>query len=1754
MNRFLLVVNAALALFLLVRALQSPSEALASPVREIAAAKIQVTPEFAADGRASALLVDLGADLGPAVARGEPVSLGVRLDPPQPVLTSWRTPRLLSVVPATPLPRARRYGLVFGETIGDAERGRIAAGTVVGVTTPPVAVLQVVPGGEGTARPSVTVVFDQPIGRDEARKCLQLRTSGRRQGVSCELLLPGDALAAPAVTLRPRANEQLPDELEVVVAGELVPVGGSVALGTEQVHKVRLRQPLRVVEVGAGDGHVDVALNRRIQHFDPSLVRVEPAVAVQVLGTTRGVRLVGEFAPGSVVHVHLLQGFPGAGEARLADATQRALLMPDRRPSLDFAQGGNVLCASAEPRLTVQGCNVVEPWVQVQRVYANNLVRALQNGDDETMAPAPTVPLAVVAARNERWTHDVDLCGLAGGSLRGLYRVSLSHRESYRYPERRWLQVTDLGVTWRHGHGSGLVQVVDLVDGRAVAGAAVTVLTATNQELARGVTDDQGLLALQWAAAAGSDRTPFVVLAQRGDDIAFVGADASQVELADEGLGGRAYTGEQLEAWVWPTRGIVRPGETLDAAVLVRDGRGLPRTGTELLACFATPSGCLVRKQPLVLPGSGLVQASLPLALDAPTGDYTLTVRSKDGAAVLGRAAFRVEAFVPDRLEVEVVEVTPLRFGEVGSVRVRGRWLDGAPAAGHTVTVRVRLLAHALTFPAAAGFTFASAMDSAPPGELPAVVGELDGEGLATLQIALPKDAAHQGLLANVAVELDDPSGRVVRAGSSAPVQRADLHLGVRAERTRCDVRVLDGAGALLAGEQRATVRLEQRDWRWHYLEGGNGRWRWQTEMLRTPIGEWNVVVRDGAASLELPASDGDCHVVVTLGERIVEQSLGEPAARPDRLRVRAPAEPVVAGGRAKLVVTSPAAGRGLVTFESDRVHGAVVVMLRRGDTELDLPVPAGLQLPNVHAVVTLTRPVPKSGPDQGPAWLIGGASLALARPELRLPTTIAAPATMAPDDEWRARLEAPGATVALVALVDEGVLRITGHRDPDPLAFLLAPRALATDGADTASALLQRMQFAAGSKSGGDGGDGGAEGLLAGSIDNRIRPYVRCARVELDAEGRGEVAFALDGYEGRVRAMVVAAGPVGIGAARAETTVVAPLSVQPATPRMVAPGDVFTLPVTLRSRLPDGVVEVAVQAAGALERRGDVAAQVTLANGGETTLLVPVAALAPAPGASAARLVVRARHGDVVREVAAEFTVRARTSWRQEALGVELANGGELAIGDGWTQVEAVVRLDGRADPQLAPVLQRLLDYPFGCAEQTTSTAMALLSARTLLPRWFGADDQRVVHVDQRLDSAIARLLTMQSGRGGFGWWPGSPNDDPFVTAHVLEFLLAAREQGLVVEAAALDEALARCQSWLSSDRDDTLRARLLDLLSLAGKPLQPWLDWTLAQSLDVDARLRLATVLGRLGQKERAEALLGDDQETSPRRPATGDLASPLRSQALRLRAWLAVAPQHERLAGLARGLQRAILAQKHATTQENVACFGALAEFYRRQPAPQQAPGGSLSVDGVAVPLTAEPRTHALRTGSKLVFASGGSGFALVELRGLHTVDDAPRRDGLALVRTIVDVETGEPVTTLRRGRQYEVRIRGESDGSLAQVAVIDLLPGGLEAEADPVGGSRRHDDEDEAGGDENDEAGAAKAADDKRWPRIAARSVERRDDRVLFFLDRTVQRFELRHRVRATLPGTYAWPAVRGEAMYDPDVRCVGEAESPLVVTP
>ena len=75
MNRLLLVVNAVLALFLLVHAWQAASVAAAGskPVDPVVvdASAVRIEPQFDGDGLTKAVVVQLGRDLGPAQPDGE---------------------------------------------------------------------------------------------------------------------------------------------------------------------------------------------------------------------------------------------------------------------------------------------------------------------------------------------------------------------------------------------------------------------------------------------------------------------------------------------------------------------------------------------------------------------------------------------------------------------------------------------------------------------------------------------------------------------------------------------------------------------------------------------------------------------------------------------------------------------------------------------------------------------------------------------------------------------------------------------------------------------------------------------------------------------------------------------------------------------------------------------------------------------------------------------------------------------------------------------------------------------------------------------------------------------------------------------------------------------------------------------------------------------------------------------------------------------------------------------------------------------------------------------------------------------------------------------------------------------------------------------------------------------------------------------------------------------------------------------------
>ena len=114
------------------------------------------------------------------------------------------------------------------------------------------------------------------------------------------------------------------------------------------------------------------------------------------------------------------------------------------------------------------------------------------------------------------------------------------------------------------------------------------------------------------------------------------------------------------------------------------------------------------------------------------------------------------------------------------------------------------------------------------------------------------------------------------------------------------------------------------------------------------------------------------------------------------------------------------------------------------------------------------------------------------------------------------------------------------------------------------------------------------------------------------------------------------------------------------------------------------------------------------------------------------------------------------------------------------------VVRVSPIPIVQFAGKLEHLLHYPYGCLEQTTSSAFPLIYlgdiAKALDPALL---DPKKGHGDPAtmVQAGIRRIATMQLPGGGFSLWPGEQTVHPWGSVYATHFLVEARRAGHPVE-----------------------------------------------------------------------------------------------------------------------------------------------------------------------------------------------------------------------------------------------------------------------------------------------------------------------------------------------------------------------------------
>ena len=176
-------------------------------------------------------------------------------------------------------------------------------------------------------------------------------------------------------------------------------------------------------------------------------------------------------------------------------------------------------------------------------------------------------------------------------------------------------------------------------------------MARNNDVLAEARTDAAGLARFPVALLRGQGPlAPFAIHAEAPDDLAALNLEAASFDLSDRGASGRAHPGP-LDAFLWLDRGIYRPGETVNLTGLLRDAAGNPQDLPVRLRLRRPNGQIAVEVTPPRLLG-GAISWPLPLSDGAVYGQWTIEALADPALPPIGRAQFRVDAFVPEGLEV----------------------------------------------------------------------------------------------------------------------------------------------------------------------------------------------------------------------------------------------------------------------------------------------------------------------------------------------------------------------------------------------------------------------------------------------------------------------------------------------------------------------------------------------------------------------------------------------------------------------------------------------------------------------------------------------------------------------------------------------------------------------------------------------------------------------------------------------------------------------------------------------------------------------------------------------------------------------------------------------------------------------------------------------------------------------------------------------------------------------------------------------
>ncbi|QJD97783.1 hypothetical protein HH214_18835 [Mucilaginibacter robiniae] len=1064
--------------------------------------------------------------------------------------------------------------------------------------------------------------------------------------------------------------------------------------------------------------------------------------------------------------------------------------------------------------------------------------------------------------------------------------------DSY-YTKDRWatrnIIASNIGLITKRGNdNSMMIAVTNIIDAQPMSGVDLQLLDYQKQVLWKGTSDGDGFAKLTLK------RKPYLLIASKGDERGYLKLDdGSALPLSRFDVGGEQVQ-NGLKGFIYGERGVWRPGDSIFVSFILEDKLKTLPPDHPVEFEFYNPQGQLYKKMIRTSSVDGFYSFHTSTTTSSPTGTWNAKI--KVGGAVFEKS-IKVETIMPNRLKLSLSfnNQTELTKGSTNGT-LSAKWLFGGIAQNLKAKVDAFLSPQTTSFKGFDGYVFDDPTLSFATQTQNIFDGKLDENGTSLIHadINLEKQVPGQ-LKANFLVKVFEPGGNFSINQVTLPYNVYSGYVGIKTPEGSqlsgmlttgtnhvIDIADVNTKGALVSGNRNVNLELYKIQWRWWWDKTGDELSNFTQNQYNKLIKTQTVTTVNGRGKwiLNIPQADWGRYLI-----KVTDPQTGHSAGKiiyidwpnwAERLQQDNPTEAAMlsftsdkksykVGEEGTLTIPTSNNGRALISFESgSKIIKSVWIDTRKGQSQYHFKVDEEMA-PSVFVNVTLLQHHNQTVNDL-PIRMYGAIPLTVDNPATVLKPVISMPDKIRPETSSSVTVsEASGKEMTYtIAIVDEGILDLTNFKTPDPHDAFYAREALGVKTWDL-------FDYVIGAYGGGlerilsIGGDQFV-GNNKNATVNRFKPVVRfLGPFHLNKGEKQTKRFVLPQYIGSVRTMIVAGHNGSYGFAEKAVAVKKPLMILATLPRVLGPSEKFQLPVTVFA-LENNIKKVTVQVqSNVLNGTPGNNTQVVTFNKPGDQLATFDLNVKNFAGVGKVRIIAKSGNEIAVQDV--ELNVRnpnppiARTIVKELRAG-EAWNTGYTPVGMPGTN-KATLEVAAIPPINLSKRLSYLLEYPYGCVEQVTSSGFPQLYLNQLVD----LSAKQKAETERNIKATISRLSGFQVPGGGISYWPDGGEPNEWGTNYAGHFILLAQANGYSLPVSFLDNwkkfQRQKALNWAPDPHSfygaDLIQSYRLYLLALAGVPeLGAMNRLKEFKYISVAAKWRLAAAYQLAGQPEIASQMV--------------------------------------------------------------------------------------------------------------------------------------------------------------------------------------------------------------------------------------------------------------------------------------------------------